>query len=66
MNKKYPDSPKQSSIAAEPSTTFGIQDRLDATKKRLTSKEKILARTVSVDNYFDELITLVIKDHENL
>lgn len=33
---------------------------------KLTSRKSVMANTVSVDEYFDELISQVHKDYENL
>ena len=48
---------------AEPAVAYGTRTNADALKNGPSSRESILASTVSVDEYFDELISLVRKDY---
>ena len=41
---------------AEPAVAYGTQTNADALKNGPSSRESILASTVSVDEYFDELL----------
>lgn len=66
MSKSYPKTQNKPSTAAEPVADYAVRITR-ASKKALTrNKEDILANTMSVDAYFDELISLVHKDYANL
>lgn len=51
-------------------TTATIKNTIDKKHKNLTmgksTRERIMASTMSVDQYFDELIDLVREDYANL
>ena len=53
-------------MASEPVVAYAAQSTSRVQMKATTSKEDILANTMSVDAYFDELISLVHKDYANL
>ena len=66
MNKKQNKeklTPGGGHEVAEPAVGYGTQTNVDALKNGPSSRESILASTVSVDEYFDELISLVRKDY---
>ena len=67
MSKKYKplesDSP---SMASEPTCTYNNQVSRHTPVNKTTAKEQVMSSTVSVDEYFDELISLVHKDYANL
>ena len=63
MSKTYPETKNESTMAAEPVTTYAVRGSSYAPKKALADEEDILANTMSVDAYFDELISLVHKDY---
>lgn len=53
-------------MAAEPVVAYATQNASHVQMNATTNKEDILAKTMSVDAYFDELISLVHKDYANL
>lgn len=53
-------------MAAEPVVAYAAQSTSCVQKKVIMNKEDILANTMSVDAYFDELISLVHKDYANI
>lgn len=66
MSKKtYPEIQNKTTTAAEPVVAYAVQGISRAPKESMT-KEDVLANTMSVDAYFDELISLVHKDYVNL
>ena len=67
MSKKYKPLESDSlSLASEPVCTYNNQVSRHAPVNKNTAKEQVMSSTVSVDEYFDELITLVRKDYANL
>ena len=55
MAKRYPVKEEKSQVLEEPTVAYGISPR-----------ERVMASTVSVDEYFDELIDKVRQDYANL
>ena len=57
MRKKnnHEETQKKCHEVAEPAVAYGLQTNVDALKNRPSSRESILASTMSVDEYFDEL-----------
>jgi len=66
MGKKYQDMKEEPLMAAEPLVAYGVDNNRQLSDEDLSFREKIMAETVSVDEYFDELISLVRKDYANL
>ena len=70
MSKKtYPEIQNKTTTAAEPVVACAVQGISRAPKESMTtdlSEEELLSGTMSVDAYFDELISLVHKDYANL
>jgi len=66
MSKKYQDMKEEPLMAAEPLVAYGVDSNHQLSDEDLSFREKIMAETVSVDEYFDELISLVRKDYANL
>ena len=56
---------QQQAIAAEPATSYSVGTNQTSNIPG-TGKERIMRDTMSVDYYFDELISLVHKDYANL
>ena len=46
----------------QPVAAYSVRGTYADPKKAVTTREKVMASTVSVDEYFDELINLVRKD----
>jgi len=55
MAKRYPIIDEKPQVLEEPAVAYGISTR-----------ERVMASTVSVDEYFDELIEKVHQDYANL
>ena len=67
MVKKYPDiEPEPVMVAADPVVAYETSRRYHAPAKDTSTRERVMASTVSVDEYFDELVSLVHKDYANL
>lgn len=66
MSKTYIETKNESTMAAEPVVAYAAQSTSCVQKKVIMNKEDILANTMSVDAYFDELISLVHKDYANI
>lgn len=66
MSKTYSETKNESTMAAEPVVAYATQNASHVQMNATTNKEDILAKTMSVDAYFDELISLVHKDYANL
>ncbi len=62
MAKKYPDIESESVMtAAEPMPELSAIQH--TTSKNASTRTRVMASTVTVDEYFDELISLVHKDY---
>ena len=55
LAKRYPVKEEQPHVLEEPTVAYGVSTR-----------ERVIASTVSVDEYFDELIEKVRQDYANL
>ena len=68
MKKSNPDIHTDSSpMASEPAAEYGVRSLSSSEHIPVRSvKEPVLANTVSVDEYFDELISLVHHDYADL
>lgn len=55
MAKRYPVKEEKSQVLEEPAVVYGVSTR-----------ERVTAGTISVDEYFDELIDRVRQDYANL
>ncbi len=66
MSKSYQDTQNEPLIASEPAATYGVSSASYAPKTGTIPAKNVLANTMSVDAYFDELISLVHKDYANL
>ena len=68
MKKSYPDIPVDSSVmVSEPVAAYGDCSTYSTERTACVSaRDQVLANTVSVDQYFDELISQVRYDYANL
>lgn len=64
--KKYNISEDKDSMAAEPFADYRGQNVYSVAVQNASTREQIMKNTVSVDEYFDELIRQVHKDYENI
>ena len=65
MGKKYNNAETESMTLAEPVGAYNISSSHDMSKST-SKRDSVIANTVSVDEYFDELISLVHKDYASL
>ena len=65
MGKKYHNSEADALSLAEPAGVYNISSPQD-TQENTSIRKNVMASTVSVDEYFDELISLVHKDYASL
>ena len=63
---KYSDKEDKTLSAAEPAVTYNANYGHHTSEKDKSSRERVTADTVSVDAYFDELLSLVHADYANL
>ena len=67
MKKKYCDIEAEPVVAAEAVASYTANSyHATATPKKASTRERIMDSTVSVDEYFDELISHVHKDYASL
>ena len=67
MKKTYQHNEKESiPSVAESITPYGTSRHPRVQGDDSSSKDKIMKETMSVDDYFDELISLVHEDYANL
>lgn len=68
MKKSYPDIPVDSSVkVSEPVAAYGGCSTYSSEPiANDSARDQVLANTVSVDQYFDELISQVRYDYANL
>lgn len=66
MAMKYSDKEDKTLSAAEPAVTYNVNYGHHTSEKDKFSRERVMADTVSVDAYFDELLSLVHADYANL
>ena len=66
MAKKYSDIKTEPLMAEEPVSPYNVCRSSHIPSKETSTRERVMGSTVSVDAYFDELISLVHKDYENL
>lgn len=63
MSKNYPEVQADSTMmTGEPVIAYNVQDSQQVSVKN----DSLLANTMSVDEFFDELISQVHKDYANL
>lgn len=67
MEKKYCDIEAEPVMAAEAIAPYTVNGYYaTATPKKASTRERIMDSTVSVDEFFDELISHVHKDYASL
>lgn len=67
MEKKYCDIEAEPAMAAEAVAPCIVSSyHATVTPKQVSTRERVMASTVSVDEYFDELISHVHKDYASL
>lgn len=66
MAKGYPNVEEKQQMLAEPAVACGSGLGYAAPVTGFSNRERVMASTVSVDEYFDELIEQVRHDYANL
>lgn len=66
MKKEYPEMQDEKQMASEPLAVYEVHSSTPVISATDDREAKILASTVSVDEYFDELISLVHQDYADL
>lgn len=66
MSKKCKNTQSKTLSVAEPMISYGSNTDLSTIGVLPSSRESILRNTMSVDEYFDKLLSLVHLDYENL
>ena len=65
MGKQYKKEKNKLTVVSEPEPAYGLARGCQVPITDM-SEEELLSGTMSVDAYFDELISLVRKDYEDL
>ena len=67
MSKTYQNIQEEPVMSAEPVAAYGVhRSTAMHNKKANSTQERVMASTISVDEYFDELINRVRKDYADL
>lgn len=66
MNKKRSTADSISDMVSEPIAMYGQKVHCDDTQRHTSTKERIKASTVSVDEYFDKLLSQIHSDYAKL
>ena len=66
MSKKYRETENEPLKVAEPSFNYAANGNCQTISKGVSHRDSVIASTVSVDEYFDQLIAQVHKDYANL
>lgn len=66
MSKKSKNTQEQPLTVSEPMIPYGVNTGSNAIGVIPSSREFIMRNTMSVDEYFDKLISLVHQDYENI
>ena len=67
MGKTYREIETEPVMAAEPIAPYTASTyHATTTQKKASAREHVMASTVSVDEYFDELISQVRRDYANI
>ena len=66
MSKKDREIENEPLKVAEPTAIYAAHSNCQTTSKSVSHRENVMANTMSVDEYFDELIEKVRQDYANL
>ena len=66
MGKTYYETESEPLMTAEPLAEYSVLGSYHVPLKNVSERERVMANTVSVDEYFDELIAHVHEDYANL
>lgn len=66
MSKKQHISHNEAGIASEPMPVYGSHATYHTSTKHIIKENRIMSKTISVDEYFDKLLSLVHEDYAHL
>lgn len=66
MKKEYHKKQKETLKVEEPKLPYGVKNNSESPSLQSSRKAKIMENTVSVDEFFDDLISLVRSDYESI
>ena len=65
MKKKYTIEESPINKVADPAVSYNVRNTRSTSMKHTSTSEHIMSTTMSVDDYFDKLISLVREDYAN-
>ena len=66
MKKEYHKKQKEPLKVEEPKSPYGVKNNSESSSLQSSKKARIIENTVSVDEFFDDLISLVRSDYESI
>ena len=66
MKKEYHKKQKEPLKVEEPKSPYGVKNNSESPTLQSSRKARIMENTVSVDEFFDDLISLVRSDYESI
>ena len=66
MKKEYHKKQKEPLKVEEPKLPYGVKNNSETPSLQSSRKARIMENTVSVDEFFDDLISLVRSDYESI
>ena len=66
MKKEYHKKQKEPLKVEEPKLPYGVKNNSESSSLQSSKKARIIENTVSVDEFFDDLISLVRSDYESI
>lgn len=66
LKKKYQEKQKEPLKVEEPKLSYGVKNNSETPSLQSSRKARIMENTVSVDEFFDDLISLVRSDYANI
>ena len=66
MKKEYHKKQKEPLKVEEPKSPYGVKSNPESPSLQSSRKVKIMENTMSVDEFFDDLISLVRSDYANI
>ena len=66
MKKEYHKKQKEPLKVEEPRSSYGVKNNSESSSLQSSKKARIIENTMSVDEFFDDLISLVRSDYESI
>ena len=63
MKKKYTIEESPINKVADPAVSYNVRNTRSTSMKHTSTSEHIMSTTMSVDDYFDKLVSLVCEDY---